>query len=164
MGCHGQLKGRRAFTAFEVLLAAAILAIITAAVSSALMAGRAQSQLARDTLYASMLAHSMMDEVTRLPTADPHGYTTLGPDSGETRTTFNSIKDYNGYTDGPTGITDLAGTTFPDVYQTFTRTVTVANKTYTPAGWGYTVSGLLITVNVTKNGNSLVTLQRFACN
>src|ERR1035437_10136807 len=95
---HRSWAGRpchRGFTAFEALLAAGILAILTAAVSGALMAGRAQSKLARDTLYASMLGHAMMDEVMRLPVTDPLGYTNLGPDPGETRPTFNCVKDYH---------------------------------------------------------------------
>src|SRR3954468_21734708 len=93
--------GGRGFTAVEALIAATILAILTAAVSGALMAGRAQSKLARDTLSASFLAQSMMDEIMRLPFTDPNGYTTIGPDAGETRTTFNNVDDYSSYTDGP---------------------------------------------------------------
>ena len=73
------------FTAIEALVAATILAILTAAVSGALMAGRAQSKLGRDTLAASCLAQSLMDEIMRLPFNDPLGYTTLGPDGNETR-------------------------------------------------------------------------------
>jgi type II secretory pathway pseudopilin PulG len=147
----------------EALVAAAILSILTAAVSSALMAGRAQSKLARDTLNASFLAQSLMDEINRLPFTDPQGYTTIGPDSGETtRSTFDNIDDYHNYTDGPAGITDLAGNAYPDVYQTFTRTVTMTAVSMTPSGWGRTMSGLLITVTVWRDGVELVKLQRIA--
>src|SRR5664279_3235713 len=96
-----QLRARPGFTAIEALVAATILAILTAAVSGALMAGRAQSKLARDTLSASFLAQSLMDEVMRLPFDDPNGYVTMGPDNGETRPTFNNVDDYSSYTDGP---------------------------------------------------------------
>ena len=155
----------RGFTAFEALIATAILAFLVAAVSGALMAGRQQSKLARDTLYASMLAKAMMDEVMRLPTADPTNSITMGPDSGETRngaTPFNCVKDYHGYTDGPNTITDLASNAYPSVYQTFTRTVTVSPVTYSPTGWGQSLSGLLVTVTVSRDGQTLVTLQRVA--
>jgi len=157
--CH-----ERGFTAFEALLAAAILAFLTAAVSGALMAGRAQSKLARDTLYASMLAHSMMDEVMRLPVTDPQGNVTLGPDPGETRSTFNCVKDYHGYTDGPNNVADIAGNAYPSIYQNYLRTVTVQQVTYTPTGWGRTISAMLVTVTVSRDGQQLIALKRLACN
>jgi type II secretory pathway pseudopilin PulG len=161
---NAQNVRRRGFTAFEALLAAAILAFLTAAVSGALMAGRAQSKLARDTLYASMLAHGLMDEVTRLPVTDPLGYTNLGPDPNETRSTFNCAKDYHNYTDGPTTIADMAGNAYPSTYQVFVRKVTVSTVSYTPTGWGRTVSGLLVTVTVTRDGQELIALKRLKCN
>lgn len=165
--------GRWAFTAIEALTAAVILAILTAATSGALYAGRAQSQLARDTLSASFLAQSMMDEVMRLPADDPHGYNTLGPDPLDTtRTTFDYVGNYGGYTDGPgawagnTGtvstITDFAGNAYPTPYQEFVRTVTITAVSQTPAGWGRTLTGLLVTVSVSKNGVTLIQLQRIA--
>ena len=156
----------RGFTAVEALIAATILSILTAAVSGALMAGRAQSKLARDTLSASFLAQSLMDEINRLPFNDPNGYTTMGPDAGETRTTFNNIDDYSGYTDGAgtstTTITDLANNPYPDVYQSFVRTVSMTAMTISPSGWNRTLNGLLITVSVTRDGVELVKLQRIA--
>src|ERR1044072_743349 len=83
---------RRGFTAFEALLAAAILAFLTAAVSGALMAGRQQSKMARDTLNASYLAQSLMDEILRLPFSDPLGYNSMGPDGNESaRSSFDNV-------------------------------------------------------------------------
>ena len=152
------------FTAFEALLAAAILAFLTAAVSGALMAGRQQTKLARDTVYASTLAHALMDEVMRLPTIDPLGYTTLGPDPGEVRSTFNCVKDYNGFTDGPNTVSDIAGNALPSVYQPYVRTVSIQAVTYTPLGWGRTMNALQVTVTVTRDGQQLINLQRIACN
>ena len=154
----------RAFTALEALLAAAILAFITAAVSTALMAGRQQSQLARDTVYASTLGHALMDEIMRLPVTDPQGYTTLGPDPGETRPTFDCVKDYNGFADGPNNIADIAGNAYPSIYQPFLRTVSIQPVSFTPANWGCTLSALQVTVTVSRDGQNLITLQRIACN
>jgi prepilin-type N-terminal cleavage/methylation domain-containing protein len=166
-------RPRRGFTAIEALIAATILAILTAAVSGALSAGRAQSKLARDTISASFLAQSLMDEIIRLPFEDPLGYTTIGPDPGESsRATFNNIDDYYGYTDGPGNvpdssanlhpIADYAGNAYPDAYQPFTRTVTMTAISNTPPGWNRTVNGLLITVSVSRDGIELVKLQRIA--
>jgi type II secretory pathway pseudopilin PulG len=156
------------------LVAAAILAILTAAVSGALMAGRAQTKLARDTLSASFLAQSLMDEIMRLPFSDPAGYTTMGPDGSETRTTFTNIDDYSSYTDGPGNvadqygayhaIADLAGNAYGDTYQGFTRTVSMTAVSTTPSGWGKTLTGFLVTVSVSRDGAELVKLQRMAWN
>lgn len=153
----------RGFTAIEALVAATILAILTAAVSGALMAGRAQSKLARDTLSASFLAQSLMDEINRLPFNDPNGYTNMGPDSGETRATFNNVDDYSGYADGPNGITDVASASlYPDVYQPFTRSVSMTAVSMSPTGWNRTMTGLLVTVTVSRDNVQLVKLQRIA--
>lgn len=160
------------FTAIEALVAATILAILTAAVSGALAAGRAQSQLARDTLSASFLAQSLMDEIMRLPFDDPAGYSSMGPEGGETRSTFDNVDDYSGYADGPGNvpdagqtlhpITDLAGNPYPDTYQGFVRTVTMTAVATSPTGWSRTLTGLLVTVSVYKDGVELVKLQRIA--
>lgn len=169
---HSLHRKLRAFTAIEALVAATVLAILTAAVSGALAAGRAQSQLARDTLSASFLAQSLMDEVMRLPFNDPLGYTTMGPDGAETRSTFDNVDDYSGYTDGPgnvpngqgvaTPITDIAGSAYPDNYQGFVRTVSMTAVSTSPTGWNRTLTGLLVTVSVSKNGVEIVKLQRIA--
>ena len=166
-------RSRRGFTAIEALVAATILAILTAAVSGALAAGRAQSKLARDTVSASFLAQSLMDEILRLPFDDPLGYTTMGPDPGETtRSAFDNIDDYCGYTDGPGNvadsrgalhpITDYAGNAYPDAYQSFTRTVTMTAISTSPSGWNRTITGLLVTITVSRDGIELVKLQRIA--
>jgi MSHA pilin protein MshD len=158
------MRARPGFTAIEALVAATILAILTASVSGALLAGRAQSKLARDTLSASFLAQSLMDEIMRLPFNDPLGYTTMGPDGGETRPTFDNIDDYYGYTDGPGTITDIAGNAYPDAYGGFVRTVSMTAVSTSPTGWNRTLTGLLVTVSVSKNGVELVKLQRIAWN
>jgi prepilin-type N-terminal cleavage/methylation domain-containing protein len=165
--------GRRGFTAVEALVAVTILAILTAAVSGALAAGRAQSKLARDTVAASFLAHSLMDEISRLPFDDPEGCTTMGPDSGEAgRGSFDNVDDYYGYADGPGNvadgqgrlhpISDFAGNAYPDAYQGFRRTVTMTAVSATPSGWNRTVNGLLVTVAVSRDGVELIKLQRVA--
>jgi len=149
----------RAFTAFEALLATAILALITASVSSALMAGRMQSKLARDTMHASMLAHALLDEVTRLPATDSAG----GGAGTRTRFTFTCASDYNDYRDGPGNIQDLAQNPYPAAYQPYTRSVSVIQQTYSPTGWGVSLRPYLVTVTVSRDGQQLISLQRTAC-
>jgi len=151
----------RAFTAFEALLATAILALITASVSSALMAGRMQSKLARDTMHASMLAHALLDEVARLPATDSANV------AGAARTRFASFTcalDYNNYRDGPDNLMDLAKNPYPAAYQPYTRSVSVIQQTYSPTGWGISFRPYLVTVTVSRDGQQLIALQRTACN
>jgi MSHA pilin protein MshD len=151
-----------AFTAFETLIAIAILAVVTAALSGALSAGRQQTKNAQNTVAATELAQALMDEILRLPYSDPNGYTTFGPDPGETsRALFNNIDDYHGYTDGPANATDVANNPYPSNLQGFIRSVTVTTATMQPSGWTMTVSGELVQVTVTLGGTTIVTLQRF---
>ena len=155
----------RGFTAIEALFATVLLAILTAAVSGALMAGRQQSKTARDTLSASFLARALMDEITRLPFSDPSGYTSMGPDQNETsRSLYNNVDDYSGYTDGPNTLADIAGQTYSSTYQVFTRTVTMSAVSTSPSGWNRTLTGLLVTVSITRDGVEMMRLQRIAWN
>ena len=168
------VRSRGGFTALEALLAAAILAFLTAAVSAALLAGRAQSHLARDTLNASILGQSLMNEIARLPITDPQGYNN-GPSSTETaRSLYDNVGDYTGYTDGPGNvpdgngvvhpITDLAGNAYPAEYQPLARSVTLTSVQASPTGWNRTLNGIQITVTVSRDGLQLVTLQRIVWN
>jgi hypothetical protein len=162
----GARKRFRAFTAFEVLLATAILAFISIAVSNAMMAGRQQTSNAQYTMYASLLGQELMEEIVRLPFNDPSGFNNPGPDSGETsRAQYNAQDDYSGYTDGAgtskANITDLAGNAYGTPYQTFTRAVTMTAANYTPTGWGRTVNGWLVTVTVSRGGQTYATIEQF---
>lgn len=154
-------QAKRGFTALETLFAAAILAIVSAAVSGALSAGRQQARNAQDTLHATMLARALMEEIIRLPYADPQGAVGLGPDAGETtRKLYDNNDDYHGYTDGPTGLCAVEGTVYASDLQGFTRGVSMTPTTFTPTGWGQSVSGLMITITVQKEGATLSQLQR----
>jgi type II secretory pathway pseudopilin PulG len=155
-------RTRRGFTAIEALFAAVLLAVLTAAVSGALMAGRQQSKLARDTLSASFLAQALMDEIMRLPFDDPGAINTPSLQAGGTRRNTNNIGDYSGYSDGPSNLTDINDNAYPDTYQGFSRTVTTTAVSTSPSGWNKTLNGLLVTVSVSKDGVELLKLQRIA--
>ena len=155
-------RRQHGFTAFETLIAIAILAVVTAALSGALAAGRQQTKNAQNTVAATLLAQALMDEVLRLPYSDPLGYITKGPDPGETsRALYNNVDDYHGYTDGPTGITDIANNAYPASMQGFVRSVSVTDATMQPSGWAMTVTGENVQVTVSLNGTTIITLQRF---
>jgi len=94
----------------EALLAAVILAVaITAITVPFTAAAQNQQDEARSTLAVS-LAQGMMEEILSKPFRDPQGSTQVGPDPGETsRSLFDNIDDYDGYTEGPGQIVTLNG-------------------------------------------------------
>ena len=152
------LHGRPGFTCFEALLASTILAVISITVAAALNAGRQQSAVAQKTTYAALIGRALMDEILRFP----YGNQSTAPDTYEYRRSgINALSDYNNFTDGPNTIKDLAGNLYPTDYQELVRTVTLTPTTLQPSGWAAGASGELVTVTVTYNGRTLVTLQRF---
>jgi hypothetical protein len=149
---------RAGFTAFEALLATAILAMIAITLGTTLNAGRQQSYVAQKTTYASLVGRALMDEILRYP----YGNQTNAPDNNEYHRSFvNSITGYNGFSDGPNNIKDVSGTLYPTEYQELSRSVSVTATTLTPTGWTTGVSGVIVKVTVSINGQPLVTLSRF---
>jgi len=62
----------------------------------------------------------------------------------------------------PTISLTLANNAYPDVYQPFVRTVSMTAVSMSPTGWNRTMTGLLVTVSVSRDGVELVKLQRIA--
>ncbi len=155
---RGHGAARAGFTAFEALLATAILAMISITLGATLSAGRQQSYVAQKTTYASLIGRALMDEILRFP----YGSQANAPDSNEFRRTgINVITDYNGFSDGPNNLSDVSGNLYPAEYQELSRSVTVTATTLTPTGWTNGVTGVTVTVVVSINGQPLVTLTRF---
>ncbi|MEM1211901.1 MAG: prepilin-type N-terminal cleavage/methylation domain-containing protein [Planctomycetota bacterium] len=153
---------RHAFTLIEVLIASTILAFVTLAVVNAIAAGQQQTIAALDDGRTAALAEATLEEVLALPYTDPDGDTTIGPDSGEsTRSDFDALDDYHGWSQAANSITDPGGTNYPDTFQSLQRAVTVIDQTQSIAALGGDHTGRLITVTVTDPGGRTVTLQRF---
>jgi type II secretory pathway pseudopilin PulG len=158
-GPRGGTAGR-GFTLVEAVLAAMLLALVSVALGSQLSAARAQSAAGSRTLAASMLARALLQEVLRLPYSAP-----VGTPPNAVRSTFTTAGEYNGYTDGPTNITNLAGVAYPANMQGFVRTVSETPQTYTLALPGnaqpYSVTGMNVQVTVQWQGATVFTLQQF---
>lgn len=159
---------RRAFTLVEVLAAAAILSFVVVVITHTVSAGQVQTYDAMHQERALLLAEGLMDEILRLPYADPSDASvTPGPEASETnRAAYDNMDDYHGYPKTPaiessTSIRDFNGEAYPATYQGFTRTVTCQYTTQTVADLGGSIDGLLITVNVLDETNRLWTLRRF---
>lgn len=158
----------RGFTMMEVLAATAILAFVTAVITHAVSAGHVQTQDSRHQIRALFLAEALMDEIIRLPYADPDdGAVTRGPEAGEsTRAAYDNADDYHGYPaqssiETSSTILDLHGVAYPAVYQGFTRTVSCQYTTQTVSELGGAMDGLLITVNVQDPTGRMWTLTHF---
>lgn len=158
----------QAFTLLEVLVASAIISFVVLVITHTVSAGHDQTFEARHQARALMLGEALLDEIARLPYADPSdASTTLGPEAGEnTRADYDNADDYHGFPRSTSieradQIKDFHGTLYPTGYQRFTRTVTCQYTSQTVAELGGTIDGLLITVTVTDQTGRTWTLTRF---
>ncbi|MCH8253604.1 MAG: hypothetical protein IID36_14240 [Planctomycetes bacterium] len=151
-----------ALTLAEALIASIILTMSVVAVSAALTAGMQQTYEAVMTEHAAELVAAMLDEVLAHPYDDPDGASALGPEAGETsRTLFDNVDDYHGYTEATGALVDAAGTAYPSEYAIYDRSVTVVASTIQPAGFAQAVTGLTVTVDVNSAARQLATASRF---
>lgn len=160
---HARIASRSAgLTLIDSLIAVAVLAIGTAAVTETIVCGHMQTDDALRTQRAMMLADALMEEIISKPYDDPQGLLTFGPDTGETsRSLYDNIDDYHNFTDGPTGLKDAAASDYPSGFQGFTRSVSVAASSTSISGLPVAVSGLQITVTVTDAAGRAWALTRF---
>jgi len=94
----------RGFTLVEATLSLVIVSIMLVA-SLALFGSFARASRARsDQTRAMLLAQQLMGEIVQYPYSDPNGSSNpnvLAPDAGETRSTFNDVGDFNGWSESP---------------------------------------------------------------
>jgi len=134
------------FTLVEASISVVIVAMMLTAALGTIGTSARLRLLQKQQFQGQALAKQLMDEILQLRYSDPTN-PGFGPETGETRATYNDVDDYNGYTETPPKMKDgtaLAG------YTGWTRAVTVtwADLT-TPANNATTDSGLkriLVTV------------------
>jgi MSHA pilin protein MshD len=124
-------SGHRGFTLIEALIASFVVAVATVGVGSMLAATSQQSGAMNDSSIGQALARQLMEEIASKPIEDSTGAISLGPESGETsRSQYDQIDDYNGYSDTTSSIQMLDGTTVNlGNGQTYTRSVAVEYRT-----------------------------------
>jgi hypothetical protein len=152
---------RGGFTLLEALIASVVLSMAVVAISTAVTTGHMQNGYALHGQRASRLAEEMLEYICSLSYSDPHDGSLIGKSSGEnTRFAYDNIGDWQPYSDGPGGLTDMANVAYPDEYQEFRRDVTVWTETVAVGPLG-NITGLWVKVTVTdKTGNSWA-VQRF---
>lgn len=101
----GSWRGRRAFSLMEVTVAVAIVGGLLAAVLNTIGASATGATVMSDRARGQALALELLSEILPLPYQDPQaGAGTLGPGPGEstgTRTLFNDVDDYHGWSASP---------------------------------------------------------------
>jgi type II secretory pathway pseudopilin PulG len=158
---------RPAFTLAEALLAAVILAIVSATAALPFAAGIQQTNEAAKLEQAVELGQAMMEEVLARPffehderTASP------GPGAGETsRELFDNIDDFDGYAESDKVLRDFEDQVVADESLSgFWRSVSVDYVTLSGLGQaaGDTDSFVHVRVDVYYNNALLVTLDRIA--
>lgn len=150
------------FTLVEALFASAVLALVVAAMSQAVVSGQAVTAQAMFEARALSLAEALMEEVLALPYTDPGGDTAAGPDAGETgRADFDGMDDYDGYAEAAGALVDPAGVLYPERHQVFSRAVAASYATEDLAVLGGARDGLRVTVTVADAGGRAWTITRF---
>ena len=146
-------RRRRGFTLAESLVASVVLAIAVVAVSGTLSATYQSMASSAGTSEAVAMARQLIEEIAAKPFAVPAGETdNPGFLSGAlNRTTYDSVSDYNGFTDTSNTIKKLDGASVSaGSGGVYTRSVAITSGVR-PTGHTAPVADFaLVTVTVTK--------------
>ena len=152
----------RGFTLAESLIASVVLAASVIGIASTLSASYQQSSVRGNTANALALAQQLMEEIASKP-MEVSGTNQLGWSAGFTnRANYDTIDDYNGYTDVSSSITTGSGSTI-DLGDggSYTRTVTVTSNARPSAiTTGVAQDFMLVTVTVSMPHDQSVSISQ----
>src|SRR5581483_8369957 len=106
---------RRGFTMVEAAIAVAVVGVLLTAATSTLMTVAKNRQIQTERRQGYELADQLMSEILQCYFQDPGSSPVFGPETGETRATYDDVDDYNGLSEAPprqrsgTALTDYAG-------------------------------------------------------
>lgn len=153
---------RSGFTLAEALLAATVLAIVSASAALPFAAGVQGTTEAGRLQSGVELGEALMEEILARPFYAPGKPNfTPGSESGETRPTFNSIDDFHNFAEPQGDVRDynnrkLTGPSEDGYY----RCATVEIVSFSGQATGDTNSLVRVTVKVYRNSQLLVKLDR----
>jgi MSHA pilin protein MshD len=113
----------RGFTMIEAALSVAIVGVLMSIALTTFAGIAKQRRVQAERRAAYELGQQLMHEILSCYFQDPGGSPLWGPESGETRATFDDVDDYDGYTE--TSPTRQDGTALSD-YTNWKRSVAVA--------------------------------------
>ena len=117
------MKHRRGFSLIEALISLLIVGTLLAASGAAISTAARSSTSQQEMLRGESLARQLLAEIVQKKYQQPSAITlTLGPETGETRATFNDVDDYAGYSETPPA--DSSGAAIAG-YTGWTRSVEV---------------------------------------
>lgn len=102
------MRGQEGATLVELVIS---IVIISISVTGIMMVIANVSRSSADPMIrvqAMMIAQAYMEEILAQPLVDPSGVDTGGPETGETRASYDDLTDYNGLNDN-TGARDQSG-------------------------------------------------------
>jgi prepilin-type N-terminal cleavage/methylation domain-containing protein len=182
----GFLRARRGFTLAESLIASVVLAVAVVGVSGAMMASYQQSDVSESDAIAVSLGKSLMEEIASRPLSLPDA--TAGWPTVTDRTAYDTINDFNGYTDRVTASVSRTSTLSAGTFSGALPSVTAVTDgstslspaqylrsvavTYPTSLFGKSVSGgdfaagdfALVKVTVTGSDGASLTLSRLISN
>ncbi len=152
------------FTLVEALLAASLLTCVVSAVVIPFSAAARCQQMAARQAVALELAQDLMEEILSRPFFDPNGYTTPGPDAGESfanRAGLDNVDDYS-------GLSEAAGSIHPNLQTKaadplaaqLARSAQVDYIRLTGQDPNQPMNVCRVIVHVSAGGNDLATLTR----
>lgn len=155
---------RRAFTLAESLLAATVLAIISASATLPFVAGVQQNNEATRIERAVAMGEAMMEEIMGRPFFTPSDKTpSPGPDAGKTREAFDNLDDFHGYAETAGDARNFKNVVIADSSSGgFWRNASVEYVSFPNQSAGDTNGLVRITVRVFDGTTPLVTLTRIA--
>jgi Tfp pilus assembly protein PilV len=159
-------RRRRGFGLAEAMMATTVLAIAVVGIAGPLGAASEQARAGAERGAALILARELMEEIVAKPLWDGGTSCHLGPESGETdRSKYDSVDDYNGYSDSTKELKNLSGQTVtystPAVYS---RNVKVAYRTSPNSASVSSGDFALVTVTVTSPHKQVVQIWRVLTN
>ena len=156
------MPARQGFSLIEAMIASTILAATVTAVTLPFTAGAQNEQDSARTTLAVALAEELMEEILSKPFDDPAGGQTPGPEAGETsRSLYDNIDDYHGYTEAAGQIKDANGASCTDPLATgLSRSATVEYVYLAGQSTAQAASVVRVTVTVSYKGQTVSTLQR----
>lgn len=106
------MRTRRGLTLMEVVIGTLLVGLVLASTLELVGPTVRSSRLAGEQLTAQALADQLADEITVLPYQDPEAHAgVIGPEAGETgenRSRFDDVDDYNGWSMPPQSVDGVA--------------------------------------------------------
>jgi type II secretory pathway pseudopilin PulG len=155
-------SSRRGFTLAESLIASVVLAASVIGIAGTLSSSYQQSAVRGNQSTALLLAQQLMEEISSKPIEITSGANTVGWSGANTnRATYDSVDDYNGYTDVSGSIATTSGSTY-DLGDggSYTRTATVTNNALPSGLTGTATDFVLVTVTVQMPHNQSVSVSQ----